>query len=133
VTPSGEALPLREKVFLYSAIARPGNSGGPIVAQDGRVIGLVVDHSQETDSAGVRSRSNDDSVKDDAKGAGTKLPDDAVADPLPDADAPGGRKAKSKKEPQLASPFFRGIPSSELVRALTDLGFGDLIKLEDWG
>jgi V8-like Glu-specific endopeptidase len=27
--------------FLYSAIARPGNSGGPIVAQDGRVIGIV--------------------------------------------------------------------------------------------
>jgi hypothetical protein len=30
-----------EEFFLYSAIARPGNSGGPIVAQDGRVIGLV--------------------------------------------------------------------------------------------
>lgn len=27
--------------FLYSAITRPGNSGGPIVAQDGRVLGLV--------------------------------------------------------------------------------------------
>ena len=26
-----------EHFFLYSAIARPGNSGGPIVAQDGRV------------------------------------------------------------------------------------------------
>jgi S1-C subfamily serine protease len=32
---------LNEKFFLYSAIARPGNSGGPIVAQDGRIIGLV--------------------------------------------------------------------------------------------
>ena len=30
-----------EEFFLYSAIARPGNSGGPIVAHDGRVIGLV--------------------------------------------------------------------------------------------
>ena len=30
-----------EQYFLYSAIARPGNSGGPIVAQDGRVVGLV--------------------------------------------------------------------------------------------
>ena len=30
-----------EQFFLYSAIARPGNSAGPIVAQDGRVVGLV--------------------------------------------------------------------------------------------
>lgn len=30
-----------ETFFLYSAVTRPGNSGGPIVAQDGRVIGLV--------------------------------------------------------------------------------------------
>ncbi|MFE3003101.1 trypsin-like peptidase domain-containing protein [Nocardia sp. NPDC059246] len=27
--------------FLFSATPRPGNSGGPIVAQDGRVIGIV--------------------------------------------------------------------------------------------
>ncbi|WP_137726517.1 S1 family peptidase [Prescottella subtropica] len=27
--------------FLYSAVTRPGNSGGPIVARDGRVVGLV--------------------------------------------------------------------------------------------
>lgn len=32
----------RRPRFLYSAIARPGASGGPIVAQDGRVIGMVV-------------------------------------------------------------------------------------------
>lgn len=32
-----------ERFFLYSAVARPGNSGGPIVAQDGRVVGLVTD------------------------------------------------------------------------------------------
>ena len=30
-----------EQFFLYSSIARPGNSGGPVVAQDGRVVGLV--------------------------------------------------------------------------------------------
>jgi hypothetical protein len=41
----------REPMFLYSAIARPGNSGGPIVAADGRVIGLVVEDSLFTGSA----------------------------------------------------------------------------------
>jgi hypothetical protein len=30
-----------QRFFLYSSTTRPGNSGGPIVAQDGRVIGLV--------------------------------------------------------------------------------------------
>jgi Trypsin-like peptidase domain len=30
-----------QKFFLYSSTSRPGNSGGPIVAQDGRVIGIV--------------------------------------------------------------------------------------------
>ncbi|MCU1701374.1 MAG: hypothetical protein JWR34_7437 [Mycobacterium sp.] len=30
-----------QQFFLYSAIARPGNSGGPVIAQDGRVIGLI--------------------------------------------------------------------------------------------
>ena len=29
------------RVFLFSATARPGNSGGPVVSQDGFVLGLV--------------------------------------------------------------------------------------------
>lgn len=33
--------------FLYSAITRPGNSGGPVVAQDGRVIGLVAHEASD--------------------------------------------------------------------------------------
>ena len=60
---------------------------GPIVAQDGRVIGLVVE-----DSAGTQSTSA----------------------------AQGG------------APFYRGIPSSELIRALTGMGFGDIARVEEW-
>ncbi|OBA70607.1 hypothetical protein A5641_12210 [Mycobacterium sp. 1554424.7] len=37
-------------ILLFSAIARPGNSGGPIVAQDGRVIGLVEESAQDATS-----------------------------------------------------------------------------------
>jgi hypothetical protein len=47
--------PDRTKMFLYSAIARPGNSGGPIVAHDGRVIGIVVQDSSLTSSSGENS------------------------------------------------------------------------------
>ncbi len=35
-----------ETLFLYSAISRPGNSGGPVVSEDGYVVGLsIVDAS----------------------------------------------------------------------------------------
>jgi len=43
---NGPGLAPADKVFLTSAVERPGNSGGPIVAQDGRVIGIVVDHTR---------------------------------------------------------------------------------------
>ena len=40
--------------FLYSAVARPGNSGGPIIAADGRVLGLVTrEFSDEAERAGL--------------------------------------------------------------------------------
>ena len=31
-----------ESLFLYSAISRPGNSGGPIISEDGYVVGLSI-------------------------------------------------------------------------------------------
>ena len=37
-----------ERLFLYSAISRPGNSGGPVVSADGYVVGLsIVDATGE--------------------------------------------------------------------------------------
>ncbi|MGW0359213.1 S1 family peptidase [Nocardia nova] len=87
VNPSTPSMPTRDPVFLYSATARPGNSGGPIVAGDGRVIGLVVEDSSDTQSS---------------NGAPAALP------------------------------FYRGIPSTEVLRALNALGFDGLAKLESW-
>lgn len=81
----------RQKTFLTSAVARPGNSGGPIVAQDGRVIGLVVEDAR---------------------------------DGLPRA-AAAGAEAEVTGEPQSigapSPPFYRGIPGSEVVRAIQEL------------
>ncbi|OBF72670.1 hypothetical protein A9X06_28140 [Mycobacterium sp. 852002-51759_SCH5129042] len=79
--------PDRDPAFLYSAIARPGNSGRPIVAADGRVIGLVVEDS---------------------------------ADTLSSDGAP------------VSAPFYRGIPSGQILRALNELGFTDLARPETW-
>ena len=40
-----------ENLFLYSAIARPGNSGGPVMSEDGYLVGLsVVDAVGEYDN-----------------------------------------------------------------------------------
>jgi len=44
VNPSVQSM-FGEEFFLYSALTRGGNSGGPIVAQDGRVLGLVTDEA----------------------------------------------------------------------------------------
>jgi len=32
-----------QSVFLYSAIARPGNSGGPVISEAGHVVGMVTE------------------------------------------------------------------------------------------
>jgi S1-C subfamily serine protease len=98
-TPATGGAP-RGKTFLYSAIARPGNSGGPIVAQDGRVIGLVVDHTEEPQST--------DLERCDSESA----------------------QGQSRRAKPPAPPFYRGVPASQIMQALTDLGFGDLAILE---
>ena len=31
-----------ERLFLYSAISRPGNSGGPVMSEDGYLVGISI-------------------------------------------------------------------------------------------
>ena len=70
-----------ESLFLYSAIARPGNSGGPVMSEDGYVVGLsIVDstgqyHTNEAFSphyAGIPAQVVVKTVKD--LGLGIELP-----------------------------------------------------------
>ena len=80
----------RRPHFLYSAIARPGASGGPIVAQDGRVIGMVIEE-------GIRARNT--------------LGDDL---------------SKSEQTELGVGGFYTGVPSTEILFALHELGLGHL-------
>lgn len=41
-----------ENLFLYSAVARPGNSGGPVIASSGYVVGLVTEELSTEESGG---------------------------------------------------------------------------------
>ncbi|WP_030176178.1 MULTISPECIES: serine protease [Actinomycetes] len=97
----------RNTFFLFSATSRPGNSGGPIVAQDGRVIGIV-SRSLEIDDAPAEN-----------------------SDPPTEDDAPT-EDTSSTRKPLASSPFYAAVPTSEIQRALTDLGHPDLLNIERW-
>jgi S1-C subfamily serine protease len=47
VTSQTETLISGQTVFLYSATARPGNSGGPIISKSGHVVGIVTQQLEE--------------------------------------------------------------------------------------
>jgi Trypsin-like peptidase domain len=51
VTSQTQKLINGQDIFLYSAIARPGNSGGPIVSESGHVVGLVTQQLEEQRAA----------------------------------------------------------------------------------
>ena len=70
------------KVFFFSAIARPGNSGGPIVSIDGHIIGIV---SKDFSSAN-----------------------------------------------ETSMPFYAGIPTSEIMIALSDINKNITLPLENY-
>lgn len=47
---------LDQTVDLFTAIARPGNSGGPVVGRDGRIVGIVTQTLEEAAAHGGREK-----------------------------------------------------------------------------
>ena len=126
-TEAAGIIPNRGKAFLYSAIARPGNSGGPIIAHDGRVIGIVVEWTETSHSS------------DPTQGAGAEREQmcptiTAIWKELrqfvnPESGAPDESQPTDDEPP--SPPFYRGIPTSEIVRALDDFNLGSLVVVEN--
>jgi Trypsin-like peptidase domain len=113
VNPATEAARMagypRQKTFLTSAVARPGNSGGPIVAQDGRVIGLVVEDAR----------------------AGLSRASAGGEEPAAERRESGRTDSESQSEGSGSPPFYRGIPGSEVVRAIKEIDLGGDAVLEN--
>jgi Trypsin-like peptidase domain len=127
-TEAAGIIPSRGKAFLYSAIARPGNSGGPIVAHDGRVIGIVVESTKTSDSS------------DPSQGAGAEREQMcptvmAIWKELRQFVNPESGGAPEDAQPTddeaPSAPLYRGIPTSEIVRALDDFKLGSLVVVEN--
>lgn len=55
VTSCSEVLLHGQEIFLFSAIARPGNSGGPIISERGHIVGIVSQQLEEEKSATSKS------------------------------------------------------------------------------
>jgi hypothetical protein len=41
-------------------------------------------------------------------------------------------EAPSTGTRQTAAPFYRGIPSSEVIRAIDELDFGGIVEMDTW-
>jgi S1-C subfamily serine protease len=99
-----------QQLFLYSAIARPGNSGGPIIAASGHIVGIV---SESLEGRNVKSN---DSKKDSF----------SDKDTAEKSDDPQNTEENNALE---LSVFYAGVPTSQIQRALSDLLSGEDIKL----
>jgi hypothetical protein len=105
------------EALLFSATARPGNSGGPIIGRDGRLLGIV---THEPNAPGA--------THPDAK---NKEPE-PDADPNKKADTDIQSTHKPAPEKPAEAPFYAGVPSTVIAQALEELDFGHLVRMEAW-
>ncbi|BAH30749.1 S1 family peptidase [Rhodococcus erythropolis] len=98
--------------FLFSSTSRPGNSGGPIVAEDGRVVGIVTRSLEVDDGPGSAAISDSN---------GTRV--DETTKESASTSWNGGISA---------APFYAGIPTNSIEKALADMGYPNLLNVERW-
>ena len=113
----------RLELFLYSAIARPGDSGGAVVSEDGYVVGMTT----ELSDARLGKADGQDAASPPPPGG---VPDAGavVATTAESSDAGGG---KTDGE-DVFSPHYAGIPSHVLAKAVDDLRLGVRIPYETY-
>ncbi len=112
-----------EEVFLFSAVARPGNSGGPILSSSGHVVGIVTQHLEARDVNSQRLRKSRGSAEFDGDGVERS---ERPGEPQAGAGASEGEptaQANVREVPNTSPilPFYAGISTGTLVRALADL------------
>ncbi|WP_156616770.1 serine protease, partial [Mycobacterium sp. 852014-52144_SCH5372336] len=128
--------PERTKAFLYSAIARPGNSGGPVVAHDGRVIGIVHESAQLTPSFGVEPTERALTPNATPRFPTLNAAWSEILALVTRSPGPRGTDSRQNGEhpterTEQAEPFYRGIPASEIRRALKYYQLEHLMTFED--
>jgi V8-like Glu-specific endopeptidase len=103
------------EAFLFSATARPGNSGGPIVGRDGRLLGIVT-HEPNAKAATHPEAKN-----------GQREPD--TNQQFDTNNLSGNQPAPEK---QGEAPFYAGVPSTVIAQALEEINLGHLVRMENW-
>lgn len=105
------------RLFLFSAIARPGNSGGPILSTNGQFLGLV---SQDVT---LKDKQEDDEDEDEME--------QYLQEPM-DTNSRGGKRPLDDKASRAFAPHYCGIPTTEVVRAVNDLDPTIVLPVEEY-
>ncbi|WP_332852672.1 S1 family peptidase [Duganella sp. S19_KUP01_CR8] len=103
-----------QRLFLFSAIARPGNSGGPILSTSGQFLGLVSQDvtlddkpSKQNESGSVKQKRKNEKTKDESR-------------------------CEDDTKWSAFSPHYCGIPTGEVVRAVRGLDPAIVLPVEDY-